>query len=95
MATATITADLGFDRLVLKCDLAQASSPIRYLGGDDDDEWVTTPYQVADARHDEHEAVALVVAWLGGEYYEDPSSDDSPADQLASLLERATVKVAR
>ena len=38
MATATITADLGFDRLVLKCDLAQASSPIRYLGGDDDDE---------------------------------------------------------
>lgn len=43
-------------------DFAQASSPIkvRFITGDDDAEWQSTPFQVADARHDRKTAEAMI-----------------------------------
>ena len=47
----------------IRADFDQASSPISWQDIDDDPEeqtWHHTPYQVADARHDEKEALRLV-----------------------------------
>lgn len=49
-------------RLLLACDLAQASAPIYYCVPEwenDPEAWAVTQYQTADARHDEHRAAAL------------------------------------
>lgn len=79
------TVTLPFDRLKIRADLSQASSPIQYLadGDDDDRHWVPTPYQVADARHDEVEAAVLAVKYLGSEYYLDPADDSDDLDHDA------------
>lgn len=51
----------------IKADFAEAASLIRWQDIDDDpsdDTWHHTPYQVADARHDEKEALRLVRGYL-------------------------------
>lgn len=47
----------------IRADFAQAASPIEacFDGG----RWQTTPYQVADARHDARQALLLVLGWDG------------------------------
>lgn len=47
----------------IRADFAQSSSPVSWQDIDDDpsdDTWHHTPFQVADARHDEKEALRLV-----------------------------------
>ena len=47
----------------IRADFAQAASPIGWQDIDDDPEeptWHGTPFQVADARHDEKAALRLV-----------------------------------
>lgn len=46
----------------IKADFAQASSPIM-VRFDRDDDWRSTPFQVADAKHNPAEAVRLVKNW--------------------------------
>jgi hypothetical protein len=49
------------ETIEIRADFAQASSPIqaRHDGG----EWVSTPFQVADARHRRRNALKLVLGW--------------------------------
>tara|TARA_R110000868_G_scaffold42219_2_gene143294 strand:- start:277 stop:471 length:195 start_codon:yes stop_codon:yes gene_type:complete len=49
------------ERLWIKADFAQASSPISISW--DKVEWFGTPFQVADARHRHLEAAKMVVKW--------------------------------
>lgn len=56
----------------LRANFEQAASPLAYrmhdrdrrLDEDNNDGWCGTPYQVADAGHRQHEAFALIDAWL-------------------------------
>ncbi len=51
----------------IRADFAQSSSPISWQDIDDDPEkqtWHHTPFQVADARNDEKEALRLVRGYL-------------------------------
>ncbi len=52
----------------IRADYSQAACPIQCLRTDDDDDaeedWVSTPFQVADAGHRDFEAVEMVAAWL-------------------------------
>lgn len=61
--TLKVTGPTTYTRgdLTIRADLAQASAPIQYRG---DEEWVSTPYQTADARHSETRALDLVETWL-------------------------------
>lgn len=52
------------ERLTILADFAQAASPIRARWNNEDDEAITTPYQVADARHRARLALRLVVRWF-------------------------------
>lgn len=59
--------------LIVAANWAQASDPIRAAWvepgeptpDDSDDRWFGTPFQVADARHDERRALRLVREWRG------------------------------
>lgn len=74
-----LIVDLGFDKLELDVDLAQASAPIHYLG--EEGQLVSTPFQTADARHRERDAAKLVIGWLGSDYWLNPD-DDEPKDEI-------------
>lgn len=87
---STYTADLGFDRLTIEVDLSQASSPITYEGADG--EWVTTPFQCADAGHDEARAMRLVLEYLGRDYYAEPDDDRDDDDIVADLLDGVDIE---
>lgn len=47
-------------------DFSQAASPImvRFTGYDDDAEWQATPFQVADARHDQRKAEKMIAEYF-------------------------------
>ena len=79
------------ETLRISADLSQATAPISYEGLDlgDGAEWTQTPYQTADARHDEREMLRLVVDHLGAEWYADPSSDLSHEGQLRAAVDGA------
>ncbi len=62
--TSTSIREYAQGKLSLRADFAQASSPILYAR--DGDEFDSTPFQVADARHDRTEAFRLVREWLKG-----------------------------
>ena len=49
--------------LQIEADFAQAASLIRWRETEQDD-WRGTPFQVADAHHNPHEAIDLVATWL-------------------------------
>lgn len=87
---STFSADLGFDIVRFSCDLAQASSPIRVQDGDGD--WQSTPYQVADARHDEYRALRLVVEYSGRDYYADPNDSRSDDEILDDILDGVEIE---
>lgn len=53
--------------LKIRADLSQASAPIQIEG--DEDEWTTTQYQTADARHREQDMLRLVIESLGRDWY--------------------------
>jgi len=69
------------ETLRIRVDLAQASAPIEYEGADED-EWITTPWQTADARHDKWRALRLVLQHIGPGWYTDPSCDEDHEGQL-------------
>lgn len=81
------------DDLLIRADLTRAESPIYYSTADpdpgDNREWHSTPYRTADARHDERTMLVLVVDYLGGEWYMDPSSPASREDQLDAAINGA------
>jgi len=61
----------GHSSLYLKADMSQASSPIWY-SLDSPDDWDSTVFQVADARHSWPKAFSLVKSWLKG----NPSTEE-------------------
>lgn len=82
--STTYSADLGFDTFRFRCDLAQAASPL--LTQDAEGEWHSTPYQVADARHDRYRALRLLVEYSGRDYYAAPDDCREDSEILDELL---------
>ena len=55
--------------IVIQFDAGHANAPIRWKMADPDadggpDEWQPTPFQTADAGHQEAEAMKMVQAWV-------------------------------
>lgn len=79
MSTRNHTIRLRFDTLVVRCDLAQASSPIQIVTRDENSETgeriTSTPYQCADARHAPRRMARLAIQYLGDDYFLDGSED--------------------
>lgn len=74
------------ETLRIRADLAEAGAPILYEA---DGVWYSTPYQSADARHRPSEALKLVLAYLGPDYYRDPTDDQSDEEILDAIVEAA------
>lgn len=74
------------ETLRILANLAEASSPIMYEA---DGSWYATPYQSADARHRPAEALRLVLAYLGPDYYRDPADDQSDEEIIDAIVEAA------
>jgi len=74
------------ETLRIRADLAAASAPIQYEA---DGVWYSTPYQSADARHRPAEALRLVLAYLGPDYYRDPTDDRTDEEILDDIVEAA------
>ncbi len=74
------------ETLRILANLAEASSPIMYEA---DGIWYSTPYQSADARHRPAEALRLVLAYLGPDYYRDPTDDRSDDEIIDAIVEEA------
>lgn len=73
MTNYTVTTTFGSFRFA--ADLAQASANIYSLpdrDAEDGDEGGPTPYQTADARHDEMRAAILCLKSFGHEYWLSP-----------------------
>ncbi len=86
MTATTYTLDLPWgETLRMSADLSQASAPIQYEGAERD-EWMSTPYQTADARHDETRAMRLVLEYLGREYYAAPDDERDDDDIISACL---------
>jgi hypothetical protein len=82
MAESIVRKKYGWGTLYLKFDPVQASSTIRYsIDGPDD--WQSTPFQTADARHSKPKALALVNRWLRGQ---------NPAGQTLLFRTRAAAQ---
>lgn len=73
------------ETLRIWADLVSARSPIMYEA---DGVWYSTPYKTADARHRPSEALRLVLAYLGPDYYLDPT-DDRPYDEIINAIVEA------
>jgi len=71
MAVSIRKGKWGHSSLYLKADMSQASSPIWY-SLDSPDDWDSTVFQVADARHSWPKAFSLVKSWLKG----NPSTEE-------------------
>ena len=66
--TSTNFQDLEISRDIrIRADWERATSNIWWQGLDDDEEWHNTPYTVADAGHNQEEALRLVDGWLDTE----------------------------
>jgi len=74
------------ETLRIRANLAEASAPILYEA---DGDWYSTPYQSADARHRPSEALRLVLAYLGPDYYRDLTDDRSDEEILDAIVEEA------
>lgn len=61
---STVDMSANGTQMAIEADFAQAASPIVYV---EDGERYSTPFQVADARHDETRAVEIVRNWLDSE----------------------------
>lgn len=83
------------ERFRFLADLVEAGAMIRLMTEDDDAEdgyrYSSTPYQTADARHRERDALRLALLAAGREFYVDPS-DARPADmQLDAIVRSARI----
>ena len=63
------TEDAHVPNIIIQFNAEQASAPIRWKMADPEsdggpDEWQSTPFQTADAGLREHEALAMVQAWI-------------------------------
>lgn len=76
------TCDLGFDILKIRCDFAQASSTIEYQASNDENNWISTPFQCADACHETTRAFELVIEYLGEDYWKCPDQDIDDDDDI-------------
>ena len=59
----------GYDTYVVcnfRADMTQASCSVEVDFGS---AWDTTPFQVADGRHDTKQIAALLMAWMEGDWY--------------------------
>jgi hypothetical protein len=74
MTTYRISQDRSED-LIFCCDLDRAEAPIRYQG-DTKDEWIQTPYQTADARHNLYEAARLACDYAQFPFGEDEDGNE-------------------
>jgi hypothetical protein len=80
------------ETLRISADLTQAAATIYYSAGDggDEEQWVCTPYQTADARHRAHNAVMLVIGYLGRSWYaapDDERDDDAILAEIGGAIE--------
>jgi hypothetical protein len=92
MARLLYSARLGFDTLHFTADLDQASAQINIVDSARGDA-TPTQYQTSDARHRTRDALRLALTACGHDYYVDPSSDDSPEEQLTALVDGAHIRV--
>jgi hypothetical protein len=95
MARKNYTAKMPWgDKLIVSADLVEASAPICTVTEDEDGEESldSTPYQTADARHRELDAVMLAVEYCGREWYAQPGDTRETAEILAEI--RQGVKIA-
>ncbi|HEU4982046.1 MAG TPA: hypothetical protein VFT88_05135 [Acidobacteriaceae bacterium] len=58
---STIDISANGTQMAIEADFAQAASPIVYI---EDGERYSTPFQVADARHEDSRAIEMVREWL-------------------------------
>ena len=66
MSTTIYTVDLGFDKLKLKADLANAAAPILRRSHD---LWIGTGYQTADAGHNIVRAAVMIIGNFDDQYW--------------------------
>ncbi len=89
MATTIYTARLPWgETLTISADLSQASAQITYRDGK---EWIGTPFQTADARHNEINAVRLILDYFGPGYYREPDDDREPDDVLDEIMDAVSI----
>lgn len=97
MSRKTYTAQMPWgDTLTISADLTQASAPILYAGPEEyegEKNWVSTPYQTADARHREVHAMMLAVEYAGAEWYRAPNDRRPAAKILAEIRRSITVQI--
>lgn len=72
------------ETLKFDADLSRAEMPIRYADGK---EWISTPYQTGDARHDAANAVRLLLDYFGSDYYQHPDDARDPDTVLDEIME--------
>jgi hypothetical protein len=89
MSTTIYTAKLPWgEALKISADLSQASAPISYQDGK---EWISTPFQTADARHDASNAVRLILDWFGPAYYMEDGNDGADV-ALQKIMEHTLIE---
>lgn len=80
MTRSRYTAEMPWgESLTISAELANASSPIHYMT--DDGDFVSTPFQTADARHDMRRAMRIAIEFLGSDWYANPD-DDRDDDEI-------------
>ena len=90
MSNVIFTAHLAFDKFRFSCDLTQASSPIRIET--EDGEFTSTQYQVADARHREHDALKLALSACGRDYFAEPDDERDSDDIIEEICDGVDIE---
>lgn len=95
MARKNYTARMPWgETLIVSADLVEASAPICTVSEDDDGEESLdpTPYQTADARHREKDAVMLAVEYCGREWFAQPNDDRETDEILKEIKSKIVVE---
>jgi hypothetical protein len=61
-----------FDSFVFSADFGDAASPICVSADPEEYDMTSTPFQVADARHEPWEAAILLIKYFGKQYWLSP-----------------------
>jgi hypothetical protein len=72
--------------------LAASSIEVNHDPDKNEDDWLTTPYQVADARHDPSQAARLAVQDCGRDWYAWHSDDRGDEEILDALIRDAVIE---
>lgn len=94
MARKNYTAKMPWgETLTVSADLVEASAPICTVSedGEGEESLDPTPYQTADARHREMDAVMLAVEYCGREWFAEPGDKRETSEILADI--RKNIKV--